>query len=694
MNRFIRTILSAFLAALLLFGALAISAAAAEQAVLFDLDERRNMAISVSYEKDPPDVSFVAPNGDEYGSEAVSEGKMEFYDSGSALYFRIPDAMTGEWKIVYDKKNNSELEVNCAPYAEAISIESFSFSEGSRDGELKVKFKVTEGDGDSYYNYVLWAVTMENGSVAGQTQLHDGGARLGEEYETTVNISSLATYSDYWLMLEVYRDSNGVEVFDTLVSEKSFSHTATDAPEAMEDFKVEVGMTDNYIRMDWSEYSKYYCDSYIVAIIAEGRDEPLYTAELDSGETSAEILADLSGVDSITCQVAYKDYGEISEYAVKTVDISEGRTLSFVCDEVTSAAEGKVEYDFSAYGGAVIVSVDVNGDTGEVRLEGAGSFSVNLDEYDNDIKLRWDAQSESGVTFTVSAGVYSDRKAPILRLYEMTGGLVTEESSFILAGSTEPGCTVSVGDRVAEVDSNGLFSVKLDLADGVNEFTVTATTKSGNSSKQVITIEKLAPVVNTADAEGLYAKVLSYLPMIISFLFATALCIFVFANSRYYSKKKEKCTKGRAVGASLRNICIFIGAVALICSTFFTVMTVKSSVALNSSEFLEAASESVTKAGEMIKTRDAWRLGMIISYIVLAVSVGIAGLCGWLSSEKRGAALKKPKPPKAPKTTPAAPVIQTPGAVDENKPALKYCPKCGAQLPMQAKFCGKCGYKF
>ena len=74
MNRFIRTILSAFLAALLLFGALAISAAAAEQAVLFKLDERRNMAISVSYEKDPPEISFIAPNGDEYGSEAVSEG--------------------------------------------------------------------------------------------------------------------------------------------------------------------------------------------------------------------------------------------------------------------------------------------------------------------------------------------------------------------------------------------------------------------------------------------------------------------------------------------------------------------------------------------------------------------------------------------------------------------------------------------
>ena len=345
----------------------------------------------------------------------------------------------------------------------------------------------------------------------------------------------------------------------------------------------------------------------------------------------------------------------------------------------------------SALGTSAKGAVLINGDTGEVRAEGAGSFSVKLDEYDNDIKLSWDALSESGVTFAVSAGVYSDRKAPILRLYEMTGGLVTEESSFILTGSTEPGCTVSVGDLAVEVDGDGLFSVKLDLADGVNEFTVTATTKSGNSSKQVITIEKLAPVVDTADAEGLYAKVLSYLPMIISFLFATALCIFVFANSRYYSKKKEKCTKARAVGASLRNICIFIGAVALICSTFFTVMTVKCSVALNSSEFLKAASESVTKAGEMIKTRDAWRLGMIISYIVLAVSAGIAVLCGWLSSEKRAAAQKKPK---APDVAPAAPVRQAPAENGGNKSALKYCPMCGAQVPMQAQFCGKCGHKF
>ena len=85
---------------------------------------------------------------------------------------------------------------------------------------------------------------------------------------------------------------------------------------------------------------------------------------------------------------------------------------------------------------------------------------------------------------------------------------------------------------------------------------------------------------------------------------------------------------------------------------------------------------------------------MIISYIVLAVSAGIAVLCGWLSSEKRAAAQKKPKTPKPPKVSPAAPGIQTPAENGGNMPTVKYCPMCGAQVPMQAQFCGKCGHKF
>lgn len=689
MNRITKTILSAFFAVLLLFGTLPVFSAA-EEDVLFELDSRRNMAITVKYENASPEVSFIAPNGDEYGAEAIAEGKMELHDSGSVLYFRIPNAMAGKWKIVYDKKNNSTIEVTCAPYAEAINIDSFTYKQGDRDHELDTTFTVSYADSDDYYNYIIWAAVTENGSVVGQTKLREGRARAGKESEVTVNLSSLTSYSNYSLMLEVYMDVGGAEVFDTLVAEDTFSYTDPNAPEALEGFNVEIGVTDNYVRLDWEEYA-VYCKGYIVVIYAEGKDEPVYAAELESDVRSTEVMVDLSA-PSITCEIAYKvSNGKISEYASKKIDLAAAKALTFNCDEVTSAAEGKVEYDFTAYQGPILTTIDVNGNIEEALPEGKGSFSLKLDEFDNDIKITW--QVSDYVRFTVSAQVYSDRTAPVLLLYEMTDKIITEDSNFILTGSTNPGCTVTIGDKSAEVDENGLFTVTLDLADGMNEFTVTSTSKTGNSSKQVISVEKLAPVVNTANAKGALATVLSYLPLIISFVFAAAVCIFTFINTRYYGKKKDKTGKPRALLASTRNICIFIGSIALICAVVFTVMTIKSSAALNSTEFLDTATESVSSAYEMIEARDTWRLCMIVSFIVLAVSAGVAVLCGWLGSEKHAEAVKKAKAAAAAKPA-YKPTVPKASPTTATQNAHKYCPKCGAKLPVQAQFCGKCGHKF
>ncbi len=750
MNKIVKNILLALLAVVLLLGVFPISSLAEEESeasseaveestegekpqtgedVLFELDERRNMAIAVSYENDPPEISFIAPNGDVYGDEAIADGRMEFYDSGSVLYFRIPDASRGEWRIVYDKKNNDTIDVDCAPYVEAMNIDSFTYEQGEQEDELDTKFTVSYGESDDYFNYIIWAVVTEGNHVVGQTKLREGRARLGEENEFTVGIGSLATYSDYKLMLEVYMESYGAEVFDTFIAEESFSYTNTDSPEAIEDFKVEIGVTDNSIRLDWKDNS-VYCNAYIVVIRAEGKDEPVYAAELGSRETSTEVLVDLS-VASVTCEIAYKNSrGIISEYATKKIDLEHAKLLTFVCDEVTAATEGKVEYDFTTYGKPIRTVISVNDKVEEALPDGKGSFSIKLDEYENDVKITW-FESDT-VSYTVSKEVYSDRKAPLLKLYEMTGNVVTEDSTFILTGSTTPGCAVTVGDTEVEVDENGLFTVTLDIADGINEFTVTATSATGNSTKQVISIEKPAPVVDTTDVDGGIAPLLSYLPLILSFLLAAGICVFAFLNSKYYGKKKEEIGKSRAVNKAVRNVFIFIGSIALVCAVYFTVMTIKGSMTLNSSEFLDVAYNSVTKAYELIESRNLWRLLMIIAYGVFGVSLITAIICGIFGSEKhaesatrskeakaaKSAAKAKAKAEKAATTTtttiPVTPTTPTEtsdsslvdmlfGTSQEEQEAPKqeapkqeehkFCPQCGAKLPMQAQFCGKCGYK-
>jgi hypothetical protein len=752
MNNMTKKLLSAIFAVILLLGILPVTTLAAED-VLFELSEPRNMSITVAYENDPPDISFIAPTGEIYDSAAIAAGKMELYDSGSVLYFRIPNAYVGQWKIVYDKKNNSTIEVNCAPYVDAMSIDYFSYTKTDNDARLETKFKVSHGDNSntySYYTYTIWAVVMENDFVSGKVALRTSSARIGEECTQTVSLDVLNSYSDYKLMLEVYMDSYGVEVFDTCIADNSFSYTNPNTPEPIQDFKVEVGVTDQYIRLDWSDYD-VYCDAYIVVIRAEGADEPVYAAELGSNETATEVLVDLS-VPSVTCEIAYKNHnGVVSQYASKTIDLSHANLLTFECDEVTSAVEGKVAYDFTAFSGPITATICVNDSTEEARPEGKGSFSINLDEYENNIKITW--FETDLLSYVVSKQVYSDRKAPILKLYEMTDTHITQDKTFILTGSTEPGCTVSVGQNSVQPDENGLFTITLDLVDGLNEFTVTSTSKVGNSSKQVISIEKAATAVTGTQSNG--SPILKFLPLIISFLFAGAICIFAFINSKYYGKKKESTDRSRAITGLIRNISIFLAVISALCSGFFAYQTIHTSKVLNSTEFIHTAYDSVTDAYELIQKNGTWKLCLMIALICLGVFVVIAVLCGIFGSEKytqktkqakearqtKKAAAKQAAAEKAAAKQAAAEraaaekaaaeraaaeraaaeraaaeraaaeraaaeraaaekaaaeqaAAEQPTSEANATAAPKFCPQCGEKLNGPVKFCGKCGYRF
>lgn len=657
----LRKILASVFSAVIIAGSL-IFPSAAEEAVLFDLSRERNMAITVMYDTEPPEVSFIAPDGTEYGDEAISDGDMAFSDSGNALYFRIPNAMAGEWTIVYDKGKNTELEVGYAPYAEGISIDSFTFTEGDADDELDTTFTVSYGE-DEYFDYIISAVITENGRVAGERQLRTGRAEANEERKLTVDIGDLASHDSYELKLEVYMDIGGAEIFDTYIADGTFSYKNSSTPKPIEGFVTEVGVTENYIRLDWSETS-VYCDGYIVAIFADDGAEPVYSAEFESNVTSTEVLVDTS-VSELRAEIYYKNSrGMISEAAVKTIDMKMASALTLTCDEVTSASEARVDYDFSSFGEKIRTVIDVNGKIEEVLPEGAGSFSVNLDEGENDIAITWHVSED--LSFTAGAEVYSDRHAPVLLLYEATGDIKTDDGSFILTGSTEAGCTVTVNGETAEVDEDGLFSIELKLGDGENEFTVTATSPVGNSSKQVFTVEKMAPVMASGDVEGPLAIVVKFLPLIITFIFTVALVCHVFISTKVYRSRKEKAGRASAVFAVFRNTFIFIAVIALLCSAFFIVMTVKSGAVLDTVEFFRAASRSISEAYEMMEENDAWKLGMIISLISFGAAVILTVLTAILSAKLA----KKPGAPGAPAGGQAPIVPPT-------------APAGGAQMPQQ-----------
>jgi hypothetical protein len=141
--------------------------AAPVQADLFTLTERRNMAITVQYDRELPEIRFIAPDGAEYaGSGELSPGLFAEYRENAVCY-RIPDAMPGSWSIVYDKLSNESLQVSYAPYSRDISIDGFAL-QSIEDGWATVDFAVSFAQ-DTRFSFVIYAVILQdNGNVSGK----------------------------------------------------------------------------------------------------------------------------------------------------------------------------------------------------------------------------------------------------------------------------------------------------------------------------------------------------------------------------------------------------------------------------------------------------------------------------------------------------------------------------------------------
>jgi hypothetical protein len=77
----------------------------------------------------------------------------------------------------------------------------------------------------------------------------------------------------------------------------------------------------------------------------------------------------------------------------------------------------------------------------------------------------------------------------MLEVTDPEDGAVVATPVYTFRGVTDPGCTVSVGDRYhADVDSEGNWSLDLKLRQGDNATTFVATDATGNTTKTRLTV--------------------------------------------------------------------------------------------------------------------------------------------------------------------------------------------------------------
>lgn len=586
--------------------------AATQSSLLFTLSQTRNMSITVAYDSEIPDIAFISPSGEKYKEGRVTDDKMTVKHIEGAINYLIPNAAPGDWYIEYDKLTNSTLDVNYAPYAKSIQIESFTVTDIA-DDRANVSFKVSYAD-NSLYEYVIYAVTTDqNSRVTGQKELMKGSAAAGGAFETSVPLSSLSSYDNYRLMLEVYLDSSGIEVFDTAITGEAFSYSNSRATEKISDFYAEINLTEESVLIDWKDYSRY-CDEYIIAVYTStDLNEPMFSTVYESWVTDSSLNIDTTA-EFIRVELSYRINGITSEILRKDIYLDNGISISVSTQDMTSSSQAIIDYDIK---NSINAIVSVNGKTDEVRLTGNGQFSVILGEFSNDLKISY--SPEQNVSFIVESNIYSDQTAPILLLYENKTAITTNEPSYTLVGETEPACILKINDETIHVNEDGTFSHKLALSMGNNEFTVTSTDKAGNSSMQKINIRRGDGPVKAA-ANDNPSPLERYLPLILTFLATIAIVICIFVFSRIYSVRAPE-GKVRAALSILRNIFVILCPFSLQLLAFFLYKRQSASRIINTAQYSELVGKSVQDAYQAIAEYEKYNKYFITSCFVLGAIV-------------------------------------------------------------------------
>ena len=150
--------------------------------------------------------------------------------------------------------------------------------------------------------------------------------------------------------------------------------------------------------------------------------------------------------------------------------------------KVTGFAEAKVKVE--------LFKNDVSIGTTEVTENGDFEFDkLSLDEGENKFTAMASTEENGSGDDSTPITVIYDKTSPDLTLTNPSEeSLSVDYADFDIVGKTETGASVSINNRIAAVDNDGNFKLKLQLNTGKNELEVTATDLAGNQTKKKITI--------------------------------------------------------------------------------------------------------------------------------------------------------------------------------------------------------------
>jgi hypothetical protein len=162
----------------------------------------------------------------------------------------------------------------------------------------------------------------------------------------------------------------------------------------------------------------------------------------------------------------------------------------FVAFEATNSATIEISGLAEAGTEAELKKEDVT--VAKTKVNEAGEFKfdqVNLEEGKNTFNARVISEKSGSSDLSKDLEIVFDNRPPELTLSNPSEDAVTVDFvDYDVIGKSEKGVSVLVNDRVARVDDEGGFKLKVQLAAGKNEIEVVARDLAGNETRKKVTI--------------------------------------------------------------------------------------------------------------------------------------------------------------------------------------------------------------
>ncbi len=137
----------------------------------------------------------------------------------------------------------------------------------------------------------------------------------------------------------------------------------------------------------------------------------------------------------------------------------------------------------------------VNGNA--VPLDAGLAFSTTLTLIEGNNTITLSATDAAGNTMTAQRSVTLDTTPPLAEVTAPVDGLLTNQATLIVTGSSNETGSVSINGTPAPLDASLTFTSSVSLVEGANTVTVVITDEAGNAStvQRNVTLDTIAPVL-------------------------------------------------------------------------------------------------------------------------------------------------------------------------------------------------------